>query len=145
MSAGDGFSCCHDCVLGTGQLCCAVISFTFITNKSVLCHSFTPVFCLYESVHVHNEMHLISLTAFIWEVKFSLILQTTPCSFKVQSISHNNSASIQLSVASQIICLCWSICYLYSFHDLGLLCRAKRMANSLNWQLVSVKENAIPL
>lgn len=94
MSAGDGFSCCHDCVLGTGQLCCAVISFTFITNKSVLCHSFTPVFCLYESVHVHNEMHFISLTAFIWEVKFSLILQTTPCSFKVQSISHNNSASI---------------------------------------------------
>lgn len=79
--------------LSTGQLCCAVIASTFITSKSVLCHSFTPVFCLYESVRVHNKMHFISSTAFIWEVKISLILQTIPCSLKVQSISHKISAS----------------------------------------------------
>lgn len=129
MSAGDEYSFYHDCVplALDNSVLLQLPKFPFITKKSVLCQSFTPTFCLYGSVHAHNEMHFVSLTAFIWEAKFSLILQTVQCSLKV----HNHSALTQLSVTSQIICLCWSICYLHSLHDLALLCSAIRMANSL--------------
>lgn len=121
---------------------CIVLWMHHIYNQQICSLSFIySCSLLYESVHFHNKMYFISLNALILEVKFSLILQTIPCSLKVQFISHNNSALTLLSATSQIICLCWSICYQFSLHDLAILCRANRMANSLNWQPVSYKEN----
>lgn len=140
-----GFNCCHDSVFLALDNCVVLWLSSYLLPTNLSCHSFTPVFCLYKSVHVHNKIHFVSFTVFIWEFKCSLILQTISCSLKVQSISHNNSASTKLSVTSQIICLCWSICYLYGLQDLALLCGTNRMANGLNWQLVSFKENAFPL
>lgn len=121
---------------------CIVLWMHHIYNQQICSLSFIYSHSLlYESVHFHNKMYFISLNALILEVKFSLILQTIPCSLKVQFISHNNSALTLLSATLQIICLCWSICYQFSLHDLAILCRANRMANSLNCQPVSYKEN----